>query len=63
MRTLPMSIHVKFRLNLIAGCLDMVNKSLTKKCPGEERKKERIKRNSLTDVDTLRRQLRYEEAI
>ena len=63
MRTLPMSIHVKFRWNFIASCLDTVNKSLTKKWPGEERKKERIKRNSLTDVDTLWRKLCHEGAI
>ena len=43
MRTLPMSIHVKFRLNLIASCLDTVNKSLTEKWAGEERKKERTR--------------------
>ena len=38
MRTLPMSIHAKFRWNLMASCLDTVNKSW----PGE-RKKERKK--------------------
>ena len=37
MRTLPISIHVKFRWNLIASCLDTVNKSLTEKWPGEKR--------------------------
>ena len=42
MRTLPMSIHVKFRWNLIVSCWDTVNKSW----PGEKRrkKKDRIKR-------------------
>ena len=32
MRTLPMSIHAKFRWNLMASCLDTVNKSW----PGKE---------------------------
>ena len=36
MRTLPLSIYVKFHWNLIASCLDTVNKSLTEKWPGEE---------------------------
>ena len=39
MRILPMSVHVKFRWNLIASCLDTVNKSLTEKWPGEEERK------------------------
>ena len=62
MRTLPMSIHAKFGWNLMASCLDTVNKSLTEEWPGE-RKKERIKRNSLTDVDILWRKLRHEGEI
>ena len=41
MRTLPMSVHVKFRWNLIASCLDTVNKSLTEKWPGEEEERTR----------------------
>ena len=45
MRTLPMSrsIHMKFRWNLIASCLDTVNKSLTEKWPGEEERKDKKK--------------------
>ena len=38
-RTLPLSIHVKFCWNLIASCLDMVNKSW----PGEKRRKDKKK--------------------
>ena len=37
MRTLPMSIHAKFRWNLMASCLDTVNKSW----PGKEEEEER----------------------
>ena len=36
MRTLPMSIHAKFRWNLMASCLDTVNKSW----PGKEEEEE-----------------------
>ena len=52
MRTLPMSIHVKFRWNLIASCLDTVNKSLTEKWPGEERKNKKKAWRMLTLCDT-----------
>ena len=57
MRTLPMSIHAKFRWNLMASCFRYGEQIVARK------RRRRIKRNSLTDVDILWRKLRHEGEI
>ena len=55
--TYPLSTHVKFHQNPIAGFSVTVFQSLTKRWPGEEAKH---RRNNLMGVDILQHKLRHE---
>ena len=62
-RTLPMSIHVKFHWDPTRSFSGKLAHNLPKSGQEKERRKMNLRRNSLTDVDTLWRKLHHEGEI